>query len=280
MVIYYNVGSTDFTIISLHQISLESQKILWLAFFLAFAVKIPLFPFHIWLPLPLYYTYFATLCGADYLGCDYSLIEGFELQVLSLTALAAVKPHLPSKSEDGTSESQALVVYGTNLGNSIGKRRLTQLVSSMYILHPYQMSVAIGVLMSDGYFYYSGHKKNASFALKQSLAKLEYFFNVFFTFTHYCASGAHLGSSIFLGSRHHYLYFFTRALPCFTELYNLFYPKGIKVIPENIIELLDPIALAHWICGDGEVADAGLRLCTDSYSLPDVVRLINVLIVR
>nr|UYG49005.1 NADH dehydrogenase subunit 4 [Rhizoctonia sp.] len=50
MVIYYNVGSTDFTIISLHQISLESQKILWLAFFLAFAVKIPLFPFHIWLP--------------------------------------------------------------------------------------------------------------------------------------------------------------------------------------------------------------------------------------
>lgn len=150
----------------------------------------------------------------------------------------------------------------------------------MYILHPYQLSVAIGVLMSAGYFYYSGHKKNASFALKQSLAKLEYFFNVFLTFAHYCASGAHLGSSRLLGSRYHYLYFFTRALPCFTELYNLFYPKGIKVIPENIIELLDPVALAHWICGDGEVTNQGLRVCTDSYSLPDVVRLINVLIVR
>lgn len=50
MVIYYNVGSTDFVILSLHKISLESQKILWLGFILAFAVKIPLFPFHIWLP--------------------------------------------------------------------------------------------------------------------------------------------------------------------------------------------------------------------------------------
>lgn len=50
MVIYYNVGSTDFTMLSLSEISLESQKILWLAFFLSFAVKTPLVPFHMWLP--------------------------------------------------------------------------------------------------------------------------------------------------------------------------------------------------------------------------------------
>lgn len=50
MVIYYNIGSTDFTIISLSGMSLDSQKILWLAFFLSFAVKTPLVPFHMWLP--------------------------------------------------------------------------------------------------------------------------------------------------------------------------------------------------------------------------------------
>lgn len=50
MVIYYNVGTTDFTVISLSDISLDSQKILWLAFFLSFAVKTPLAPFHMWLP--------------------------------------------------------------------------------------------------------------------------------------------------------------------------------------------------------------------------------------
>ena len=50
MVIYYNVGSTDFTMISLSDISLDGQKLLWLALFLSMAVKTPLAPFHMWLP--------------------------------------------------------------------------------------------------------------------------------------------------------------------------------------------------------------------------------------
>lgn len=48
--IYSYVGSTDFQLISLTEISLESQKILWIGFFIAFAVKTPLYPFTIWLP--------------------------------------------------------------------------------------------------------------------------------------------------------------------------------------------------------------------------------------
>lgn len=48
--IYSNIGSTDFQLISLSEISIENQKILWLGFFIAFAVKTPLYPFTIWLP--------------------------------------------------------------------------------------------------------------------------------------------------------------------------------------------------------------------------------------
>ena len=47
--IYSYVGSTDFQIISLSDINLNSQKILWLGFFLAFAVKTPLWPLTGWL---------------------------------------------------------------------------------------------------------------------------------------------------------------------------------------------------------------------------------------
>ena len=47
--IYSYVGSTDFQLISLNEISLDSQKILFLCFFLAFAVKTPLWPFTGWL---------------------------------------------------------------------------------------------------------------------------------------------------------------------------------------------------------------------------------------
>src|SRR6267154_912990 len=50
LIIYSYIGSTDFQLISLYSISLDSQKILWLGFFLAFAVKTPLYPFIIWLP--------------------------------------------------------------------------------------------------------------------------------------------------------------------------------------------------------------------------------------
>ena len=50
LTIYSYLGSTDFQLISLTDISLESQKLLWLGFFIAFAVKTPLYPFMIWLP--------------------------------------------------------------------------------------------------------------------------------------------------------------------------------------------------------------------------------------
>jgi proton-translocating NADH-quinone oxidoreductase chain M len=50
LVIYSYIGNTDFQLISLYEISLDSQKLLWLGFFFAFAVKTPLYPFIIWLP--------------------------------------------------------------------------------------------------------------------------------------------------------------------------------------------------------------------------------------
>jgi NADH-ubiquinone oxidoreductase chain 4 len=50
LIILSYLGSTDFQLISLNEISLEAQKILWLGFFIAFAVKTPLYPFIIWLP--------------------------------------------------------------------------------------------------------------------------------------------------------------------------------------------------------------------------------------
>lgn len=49
LIIYYYYGSTDLQFISLKEISLSSQIILWLGFFLSFAVKTPLVPFHLWL---------------------------------------------------------------------------------------------------------------------------------------------------------------------------------------------------------------------------------------
>lgn len=49
LVIYYNVGTTDFNIISINEISLDQQKILFIGIFISIAVKTPLIPFNTWL---------------------------------------------------------------------------------------------------------------------------------------------------------------------------------------------------------------------------------------
>jgi NADH:ubiquinone oxidoreductase subunit 4 (subunit M) len=44
------VGSTDIRVIGNYEFSEFTQCLLWLAFFASFAVKVPLVPFHVWLP--------------------------------------------------------------------------------------------------------------------------------------------------------------------------------------------------------------------------------------
>jgi len=50
LVLYVSVGSTDIAYLSVNPVSFEMQKWLWLAFFASFAVKMPMWPVHTWLP--------------------------------------------------------------------------------------------------------------------------------------------------------------------------------------------------------------------------------------
>jgi LAGLIDADG DNA endonuclease family len=69
-------------------------------------------------------------------------------------------------------------------------------------------------------------------------------------------------------------------MPCITELYPLFYVDNLKVIPENLYNLLTPVTLAHLIMGDGSTQRYSLKIYKDSYTLSDIIRLMNVLIIR
>lgn len=50
LVIYSSIGTTDIQILTTITFSGYRQLFLWLAFFASFAVKVPMLPFHIWLP--------------------------------------------------------------------------------------------------------------------------------------------------------------------------------------------------------------------------------------
>ena len=48
--IYYQVGTTDYETLLTFSFTFKEQKILWLAFFISFAAKVPMIPVHLWLP--------------------------------------------------------------------------------------------------------------------------------------------------------------------------------------------------------------------------------------
>lgn len=48
--LFFETGTTDFQILNTIFFSEEKELFLWLAFFLSFSIKVPMIPFHIWLP--------------------------------------------------------------------------------------------------------------------------------------------------------------------------------------------------------------------------------------
>jgi LAGLIDADG DNA endonuclease family len=57
----------------------------------------------------------------------------------------------------------------------------------------------------------------------------------------------------------------------------MWYLNGKKVVPGNIIELLTPVGLAHWIMGDGSSQNTGLHLSVYAFTTVEVKLLMNVL---
>jgi len=74
-----------------------------------------------------------------------------------------------------------------------------------------------------------------------------------------------------------YVRFATWTYTSFNFIHDLWYPRGVKIVPECISDYLSPLALAIWIMDDGSKVSKGLKLCTNSFSYSDCLLLINVL---
>ena len=187
-----------------------------------------------------------------------------------------------SKYSNYTS-SKKLIVWGFLMGSGVNSSPagwLTKQVLEMYKFSNYQASVVVGILLSDAWFNMGKGSKNPRLGFQQSLDKSFYVWEVFIILSPFCQSLPNLVISNRKGKLTSSLSFYTRALPCLKKYYWLFYSENKKTIPENIYNLLSPIALAHLIQGDGQRREYGLVICTDSFTLKDVVRLVNVLILR
>ena len=173
----------------------------------------------------------------------------------------------------------SVVPYGSNLGSTVGYSKFSNLERSLIKIPVDLRSVFIGIILSDAAIQKSNVGGDARLQFKQKYSQSEYLYSVFFELSHYCSQSPSVYTTIVHKKKHYALSFTTRSLPCITELYDIFYPEGKKIIPNNIYELLTWRALVHWIEGDGTYS-SGITIQTQSFTIQEIVLLMNVLIIK
>jgi hypothetical protein len=157
--------------------------------------------------------------------------------------------------------------------------RLTKAEKLKFNLTEDIKNILVGLMLGDLYINKQGI--NPRLCFKQCEAHKDYLDNLYELFSSYCCKPPktiNLPPDPRTGKVYKSVYFYTYSLPCFAEIYNLFYVNGKKVVPSNIAELLTPSGLAYWICDDGSPkASGGLTLCTNSFSVKEVSLLVDIL---
>jgi LAGLIDADG DNA endonuclease family len=144
----------------------------------------------------------------------------------------------------------------------------------------------VGLLIFDGWIV-KRKGWNSRIGFKQSIINFNYLWFVFSEISVICSNFPYLCRTIKRGKLFYSFQFETRQLNCLNELFYLFYnsdtsKKGsnIKQIKFEFFNYLDYIVLAHWIMSDGSKRNKGITLCTDCFTIQEVVMLINMLIIK
>lgn len=170
-------------------------------------------------------------------------------------------------------------ILSSSIGGKFWKKDVKNIFELTYLLE----SVLVGILLSDAWII-RGQSLTANniIAIKLIFPKsFELLWNLFTILSPIMLSMPKLILGLRSGTITKSLQLFTMALPAITILTRQFLDvNNKKIIPLNIYDLLNPISLAYWIMCDGESQISGLRLCTDSFSILEVVTLMNVLNIK
>ena len=142
--------------------------------------------------------------------------------------------------------------------------------------------ILIGLLLGDVCAQKRSAKGNTNLYFEQGLLHKDYLFHLFELFKSFSGSPPKISErkpDNRTGKIYTRVQFATLTLPCFNVLYEIFYPKGKKVVPNNIEELLTPLGLAYLLCDDGTFCKKHkyIRIATNSYTLQEVDLLLGVL---
>jgi hypothetical protein len=177
-------------------------------------------------------------------------------------------------------ENKELILWETNSDFSLNKKKnLTKFERNMIQVSKFNESIIIGLSLSDGYI----EKRkgwNPRIQLEQSIKNFEYLWYVFKKFNIFNSNYPFLIKRKIRDKIFFSLQFKTRQLNCFNKFYTLLYFNNKKTIKPELFHHINYISLAHWIMGDGSKSKKGIILCTDSYSLKEIIILMNILKIK
>jgi len=156
-------------------------------------------------------------------------------------------------------------------------RKLTKEEKAALSLSEKQKEILVGLLLGDLYAHIVGRCVNVKLTFRQGIVHEEYLSHLYDLFSNFCPQGPKIQNSlpdIRTGKVYSAIYFLTYSLPCFNDIYKLFYLNGKKKIPANIGQLLTPLSLCYWIADDGSwnKSKRYVVLCTNSFTLEEVNR--------
>ena len=139
-------------------------------------------------------------------------------------------------------------------------------------LNQTQISVLIGSILGDGTMRVGKNALNANLKIEQGLKQKDYVFWKYEVFKEWVTTPPKL-SMRYDENRIPYAkswWFRTIRHPELTLFHKLFYKYGIKIVPKNIEDLLDPLALAIWIMDDGSLSRNKIDISTYSFKLEEI----------
>ena len=149
-------------------------------------------------------------------------------------------------------------------------------------LNQTQISVLIGSILGDGTMRIGKNALNANLKVEQGLKQKDYVFWKYEVFREWVTTPPKI-SFRYDENRIPYeksWWFRTIRHPKLTLFHELFYKSGIKIVPKNIKDLLDPLALAIWIMDDGSLNRNKIDISTYSFRLDEIKLLQKALLKR
>lgn len=146
--------------------------------------------------------------------------------------------------------------------------------------HSYQvLCILVGSILGDGTMEKSKDGYRLAFYQKGDHIEYLVWLHKLLFESGYCKENIpQIQSRLSNGKLAYYCRFRTFTFSSWDWIYEGFYGRGKKALPNWIEQYLSPIALAIWIMDDGTwIKDRGIRLSTDNFTLSEVKILVDIL---